>query len=159
MGKPTSPRPARLIRPPDAEDPRLDASVRGGSAEAAHRTATDDASRSRGTDGVGLRVGDWHSRTFRLWQANRQLCGSGSYGGIQRGSATPGTYQQTRQRAVAVLAGGSGAGHGAQSTAVAQQVLPLGPATRTEDREGRDGPKAGGSPVLDVAPGIGPRAV
>ena len=32
-------------RPTDSEDPRLDASARGGSGEAAHRTATDDASR------------------------------------------------------------------------------------------------------------------
>src|SRR5450432_2905185 len=159
MGKPTSPRPARLIRPPDAEDPRLDASVRGGSAEAARSAATDDASRSRGIDGVGLRVGDWHSRTFRLWQANRQLCGSGSYGGIQRGSATPGTYQQTRQRAVAVLAGGSSAGHGAQSTAVAQQVLPSCHAAWAENRQGRDGAETGGASVLDVAPGIGLRSV
>ena len=159
LGTPTSSRPARLIRPTDSEDPRLDASARGRSGEAAHRAATDDASRSRGIDGVGLRVSDWHSRTFWLWQANRQLCGSGSYGGIQRGSATSGTYQQTRQRAVAVLAGGSDAGHGAQSTALAQQVLPPGHAPRTEDREGSDGPKAGGSSVLDVASGSGLRSV
>jgi transposase len=60
---------------------------------------------------------------------------------------------------VAVPAGGSGAGHGAQSTAVAQQVLPPSHTPRTEDREDRDGPKAGGASVLDVASGPGLRSV
>ena len=32
-------------------------------------------------------------------------------------------------------------------------------AQRTEDREDSDGPKAGGSPVLDVASGLGLRSV
>ena len=45
--QPTSPRPARLTRPADAEDPGTDASAGGGSGEAARGAATDDASRSR----------------------------------------------------------------------------------------------------------------
>ncbi len=121
--------------------------------------ATDDASRSRSADGIGFRVGDRNSRTFSLRQTNRQLCGSGSVGRVQRRSAPAGTHQQARQRAASLSAGGSGAGHGAQPTPVAQQVLPPGHAPRTEDREGSDGPKAGGASVLDVASGTGLRPV
>ena len=39
------------------------------------------------------------------------------------------------------LAGGSGAGDGAQRAGVAQQVSPPDDAARTEDRQGRDGPQ------------------
>ena len=102
MGTPTSPRPARLTRPTDSEDPGLDASARRGSGEAASGAATDDPSRSGSADGLSLRVGDWNSRTLSLRQANRQLCGSGSFGRVQRRSATAGTHQQARQRAAAV---------------------------------------------------------
>ena len=42
---------------------------------------------------------------------------------------------------------------------VAQQVSPPDDAARTEDRQGRDGAQAGGSSVLDDAPGMGLRAV
>src|SRR5450755_1168835 len=97
--------------------------------------------------------------TIPLRETNRQLCGPSSVGRVQWRSATAGTHQQARQRAVAVPAGGSGPGHGAQSSAVAQQVLPPGPAPRTEDREGSDGPKAGGASVLDVASGLGLRSL
>jgi len=45
------------------------------------------------------------------------------------------------------------------ATGMAEQVLPLGDATRTKDRQGRHGTKTGGTPVLDVAQGMGLRAV
>ena len=61
-----SQRPARLTRPTDAEDPRVDAGARGGSREAASSAATDDPSRSRRANGVGLRIGHWNSRTVSL---------------------------------------------------------------------------------------------
>jgi transposase len=60
---------------------------------------------------------------------------------------------------LALLAGGSGAGHGAQPSGMAQQVLPPDDAPGTEDRQGRHGPQAGGSSVLDDAPGMGLSAV
>jgi hypothetical protein len=62
-------------------------------------------------------------------------------------------HQQTGQLTASLSAGRSGPGHGTQPAALAQQVLPPRHAPGTKDREGSDGPKAGGSPVLDVAPG------
>ena len=58
---------------------------------------------------------------------------------------------------VAFLAGGSGAGDGAQFAGVAQDVSPSDDAEGTENRQGRHGPQAGGSSVLDDAPGMGLR--
>ena len=54
---------------------------------------------------------------------------------------------------------GSGASNGAQRAGVAQQVSPPDDAARTQDRESRDGAAAGGSSVLDVAQGMGLRAI
>jgi transposase len=96
---------------------------------------------------------------FHCGKQIASLCGIGSRGRVQRRSATIGTYQQTGQLTAALSAGGSSPGHGAQPTAVAQQVLPPCPAPWTEDRQGCDGPKAGGASVLDVASGLGLRAV
>ncbi len=42
---------------------------------------------------------------------------------------------------------------------MAQQVFPPGDAAGTEDRQGSHGPETGHSPVLDVAQGMGLRAV
>jgi transposase len=69
------------------------------------------------------------------------------------------THQQAGQLTAAFSAGGSGPGQGAQSSAVAQQVLPPCHAAWAEDREGSDGPQTGGASVLDVAPGLGLRSV
>src|SRR5579859_2874407 len=77
-----------------------------------------------------------------------------SRGEVQRRPTSTGTHQQARQRAAAVSAGGSGAGHGAQPAGVAQQVLPSGHAAWTEDRQSSHGAEAGGASVLDVAPGL-----
>src|SRR5262249_36710001 len=135
------------------------AGVGSGSGEASGDAATDDASRSRAANSPGVRVGDWNSRTLSLRQADCQLCGTGSVRGVERGSAETGPYQQARQRAAALSDGGSGAGHSAQPAGVAQQVLPLGHASRAEDRQDRYGPQAGGASVLDVAAGPGLRSV
>ena len=35
-------------------------------------------------DGLSVRVGDWNTRTLSLRQADRQLCGTGPVGRIQR---------------------------------------------------------------------------
>ena len=56
------------------------------------------------------------------------------------------------------LAGGSGAGDGAQRARVAQPVSSPDDETRTENRQGRHGPQTRGSSVLDVAKGMGLRA-
>ena len=122
-------------------------------------TAFADASRSRCTDRVGVRVDHRQSGSVSVWQADRELSGTGAVGGLQRTAATAGTHHQTRQLAVALLAGGSGASYGTQRPGMAQQVFPPGHAARKENREGRHGPEAGGSPVLDVAQGMELRAV
>ena len=88
-----------------------------------------------------------------LRETDCQLCWSGSGGKVQRRSATTGTHQQTRQRTASLSASGSSAGHGTQSAAMAQQVLASCHAAWTEDRQGGDGPQAGGASVLDVAEG------
>ena len=99
------------------------------------------------------------TRTLSLRQADCQLCRTGSVGRVQRRSPPTRAHQQTGQLAAALLAGGSGPGHGAQSTAVAQQVLSPRHAARQEDRQSSDGSKAGGTSVLDVASGTGLRSV
>ena len=118
-----------------------------------------DASRSRSTHRTGLRADHRQSRALSVWQAGGQLSRSGAVGRLQRQSATAGTYHQAREFDVALLAGGSGAGHGAQSSGMAQPVLSPDDAARTEDRQGRHGAETGGSSVLDDAPGMGLSAV
>ena len=49
--------------------------------------------------------------------------------------------------------------HGAQLSGMAQQVLPPDDVKGAKDGQGRHGPQTGGSDVLDVAPGMGLRAV
>src|SRR6266852_468664 len=85
--------------------------------------------------------------------------GAGAVGRIQREPATLGPYHQTGEFDVALPAGGSGAGDGAQSARVAQPICPPDDATRTENRQGSDGSPTGGSSVLDDAPGMGLSAV
>src|ERR1700676_3295405 len=70
-------------------------------------------------DGVGFRPDHWESGTVSVWQADRELSGTGTVGGFQRRSAPAGTYQQARQRAAAFPAGGSGASDGAQPSGMA----------------------------------------
>src|SRR6266852_3012128 len=121
--------------------------------------AVDDSSRSRSTNRTGLRANHREDRAVSVWQADRKLSGTGAVGGVERRAATAGTYHETRQLAVALLTGGSGASHGAQRPGMAQQVFPPGDATGTEDRQGSHGPQTSRSSVLDVAQEMGLRAV
>ncbi|HYL16380.1 MAG TPA: transposase [Terriglobales bacterium] len=73
-------------------------------------------------------------------------------------TASAGTYHQARELAVALLAGGVGAGSGAKYSAMAEPVLSPGDATGTKDRESRHGQRTGDSFVLDDAPRMGLRA-
>ena len=67
-------------------------------------------------DRTGLRADHRQSRALSVRQAGGELSGTGAAGRFQRESATAGTHHQARQFDVALLAGGSGAGHGAQSS-------------------------------------------
>ena len=158
-GKPTRSRSAGRTRPTHAEDPGTDSLFRRGSGTASGDTAADDASRRRTADSAGFRTSDWNTGTLPPWQASRQLCGVGAIGRVQWRSATTGTHQQTRQRTAALSVSRSGAGHGAQSAPVAEQVFPSGHASWAQDCQGSDGADAGGASVLDVAPRLGLRSV
>src|ERR1700704_1938975 len=73
-----------------------------------------NASRGGATDGVGLRVDHRESGSVSVWQADRELSGTGAVGGIEWESATAGPYHETRQHTAAFPASGSGASDGAQ---------------------------------------------
>src|SRR5256885_2499384 len=102
-----------------------------------------------------------------IGEATRFQCGKqvASYlglvptGRLQRESPQTGTHHQARQFHAALFAGGSGAGHSAQPAAVAQQISSPDDATRTENRQGRDGTETSRSSVLDDAPAMGLPAV
>src|SRR5947208_16509371 len=64
--------------------------------EATGGAATDDPSWGGAVDGAGVRTGHRNARTLWLRQTDRQLCGAGAVGGVQRGSATAGPHQQAR---------------------------------------------------------------
>ena len=49
-----------------------------------------DASWSRLSDSAGFRTDHWKSGTVSVWQADRELSGTGTVGGFQRRSATAG---------------------------------------------------------------------
>jgi hypothetical protein len=66
---------------------------------------------------------------------------------------------QTGEFYDALPAGGSGPGDGTQRARVAQQVSAPDDAAGAENRQGSDGPQAGGSSVLDVAARVELRAV
>src|SRR5437773_5453735 len=102
-------------------------------------------------DGAGVRTGHRNARTLWLRQADRQLCGAGAVGGVQRGSATAGPHQQTGQLSAAFSAGGSSSGDGPHGPRLAAPVSPPGHATRETDRQGSHGAETRGSTLLDVA--------
>src|SRR5260370_40598515 len=118
----------------------------------------DDPSWSRCADRTGFRVDHRESGSVSVWQADRELSGTGTVGGLERESATTGAYHQTGEFDVALLDGGSGPGHSSQPSGMAQQVFPLDDAPGPEDRQGCHGAAAGHSFVLDVAEGMGLRA-
>ncbi len=82
--------------------------------------AVEDPSRGGCTDGVGFRTDHRESGAVSVWQADRELSGTGAVGGVQRTAETARTYHETGQLSVAFPAGGSGASHGAQRPGMAQ---------------------------------------
>jgi hypothetical protein len=82
--------------------------------------ATGDSSWCGSAHGIGVRADHRRSRTLSEWQAGGQLSRSGSAGRLQRESKTAGAHHQARKFDLALLAGRGGAGHGAQSSGMAQ---------------------------------------
>jgi len=145
---------ARLTRSTYPEDPGTESRLGSRSGEAPGGASLADASRGGRADGAGLRIGDRNTATLSVRQADRPLRRAGSGGTVKRRAPAAGPHQQARQRAAAVSAGGSGAGHGAQPAGGAPSVLSSCHAAGKEDCQGSDGAKAGGTSVLDVAPGL-----
>ena len=79
-----------------------------------------DPSRSGSADGTGVRADHRESGSVSVWEADRELSGTGAVGGLERESATAGTYHETRELSIAFPAGGSGASHSAQPSGMAQ---------------------------------------
>src|ERR1039458_10093120 len=158
VAEPAATRSAGVAGPAEPDDHGVDTNHRTGSGEVSCGAALEDASRGRFADGAGLRADHRASGTVSVWQADRELSGTGTVRGVQRRSATAGTHQQARQHAAAFPAGGSGASDGAQPSGMAEQVFSPGHGTRAEDCQGRDGPQVSHSAVLDDAQGMGLRA-
>jgi hypothetical protein len=83
-------------------------------------TAAKDAPWGRFSNGVGFRADHREGGSVPVWQADRQLSGTGAVGEVERESATARTYHETRQHSVALPAGGSGASDGAQHPGMTQ---------------------------------------
>jgi len=93
-----------------------------------------------------------------VWQADRELSGTGALGRFQWEPATAGAHYETGEFDVALFDGGSGSGHSSQPSGMAQQIFPFDDAPGPEDRQGCDGAALGDCSVLDVAQGVGLRA-
>ena len=97
VGQPATARSAGAAGSTDSDDCRVDAGDRAGSGEVSRSAALADASWSGCTDRVVLRVDHRPSRAVSVWQADRELSGTGAVGGLQRTTATAGAHHQTRQ--------------------------------------------------------------
>ena len=137
----------------------LTQAIQQSSGEMSGSAAVENPPWGRATDRTGLRADYREGRSVSVWQADRELSGTGAVGRFERKSATTGAYHETRQRSAAFPAGGSGAGDGAQPPGMAQPVPPPDDEAGTENRQGRHGEETGGSLVLDDAQGMGFRKV
>src|SRR5882762_3038684 len=120
VGEPPPAGPAGVAGPADSDDCRADASHRTGNGKQPRGTAIADPSRGGTADGAGLRADLGESGSVSVWQADRELSGTGTVGGLERETATAGSYHETRKLSVAVLVSGSGASHGAQRSGMAE---------------------------------------
>src|ERR1700722_18570088 len=143
----------------DPNDCRADARDRAGSGEMSGSAAVKNPPWGRATDRPGLRTDYREGRSVSVWQADRELSGTGTVGRFEREPATTRTYHETRQHTVAFPAGGSSASDGAQPPGMAQPVCPPDDEAGTENRQGRHGAETGSSLVLDDAQGMGFRKV
>ena len=98
-------------------------SDRAGSGKVSCSTTLDDPSWGGPVNRSGFRADHRRRTAISLRQADYQLCGTGAVGGIQWQSPTAGAYHQAGEFDVALSAGGSGAGNGAQPSGMAQQVF------------------------------------
>src|SRR5437899_955707 len=105
--------------------------------------------------GCGTSIAVTGGGSLSMWQASRQLSGTDSVRGIDWRPATPRAHQQARQHTLAFLADRVGSRRRTLRSRLAASVPAPGNASWPSDRQGRDGPQAGGATVLDVAQGMG----
>ena len=89
-------------------------------AEKCPETALDDASRGGCTHGISLRADHWNDRTISVRQTSGELFGIGALGGLQRRTASAGTYHQAGQFTAALLVSRSGASYQPYDSRMAQ---------------------------------------
>ena len=104
----------------EPDDRGADPGDRTGSREMPRGAALDDASWGGRTDGISLRADYRESGSVSVWQADRQLPGTGAVGGLKRRTETAGAYHEARQCSAALLVSGSGASYGTHDSAMAQ---------------------------------------
>jgi hypothetical protein len=112
------------FRGAEPDECRADASDRAGSGEMSGSAAVENPPWSRATDRTGVRADYRASRSVSVWQADREVSGTGAAGRFEREPATTRTYHEARELFVALPAGGSGASDGAQPPGMAQPVWP-----------------------------------
>src|SRR5258708_28240586 len=112
--------PAVVVGTTQSNDHVVDAGDRAGSGEVSRGAAFADASGSGCADRTGFRVDHRESRTISVWEADRELSGTGAVGGLEWETATTGAYHQTGEFDVALLVGGSCPSYGTQHPGMAQ---------------------------------------
>src|SRR5450631_1394222 len=113
VGEPAPAGSAAVAGSTDSDDCRAHASHRTGSGKMSRGAAVANASRGGTTNGAGLRTDLGEGGSVSVWQADRELSGTGADGGLKWESATPGSYHETRELSDAVLVSRSGPSHGA----------------------------------------------
>src|SRR6266446_1895428 len=108
LGHTTPSRSVGVAGPIKPEHPRVKHRHRARSRATARGETADDPSGCRAPHRTGLCVDHRVSGAVSLWQADRQLPRARPLRGLQRRSPAARTYQQTRQRSAAILAGGGG---------------------------------------------------
>ena len=136
VGQPTAPGPARLARSVHAEDPGTD---RGWKRWWRSDRWLDDSRTHPGVGPLTALAFEFIIGTPERFQCAKQIAsyvGTGPVGRLQRRSASTGPHQQTGQRPVALLAGGSGAGDDTQRS-VAQPFFHLASDEGARSRKSR----------------------
>ena len=120
LGEPATGRSAAATGSAEPDHNRSVARDRAGSREMSRGQALADASWSGCTDGLSLRINHRKDGTISVQEADRGVFGISALGGLQRESATTGSYHEAREFDVAFPAGGSGPSYSAQPAGMAQ---------------------------------------
>src|ERR1017187_8598648 len=78
VGEPATKRSAGVAGPAESDDRGADANHRAGSGEMSRGATVEDASWGWFADGVGFRIDHRESGTVSVWQADRELSGTGT---------------------------------------------------------------------------------